>query len=73
MTKKIWDKRWTTLSARNNGFVFLDYKQRGNQEKDFKIWNKYSVTPTCLNFKYRKFFNKNRKLYKEIRKKLQIA
>lgn len=56
MAKRIWNKRWATLSSigQEKGVVSLDYKNRGTQTRDVKILSR--KTFETYEFRYRKFY-----------------
>ena len=60
MAKRIWNKRWATLSSRGPviGVVPIDYKNRGTQTRDVKILDR--KTFETYEFRYRKFYKANR-------------
>lgn len=65
---KNWNKKFTKLVTKYRGFVYLDYKLRGNQDKEFKLLNRYNYFTHDI--KNRKYFKKTLKLWKERNKKL---
>jgi len=60
MAKRIWNKRWATLSTRGpeTGVVSIDYKNRGTQTRDVKILSRNTFETYEL--RYRKFYRANR-------------
>ena len=65
---KNWNKKFTKLITKYRGFVYLDYKLRGNQDKEFKLLNRYNYFTHDI--KHKKYFKKTLKLWKERNKKL---
>jgi hypothetical protein len=61
MAKRIWNKRWATLSSRGpeTGVVSIDYKNRGTQTRDVKILSR--KTFETYEFSYRKFYRAYKK------------